>query len=75
MTEHNFSEYGKAQIREIVRDELWRANRPFWKQIWRAGWIVLDAVAKKWGFSFKSAFEKRMRGADGTSARGRNEPE
>ncbi len=61
MTESEFSEYGKEQIRQIVRDELRRVNRPFWEQVWRAAWIVLDAIAKRWAFSFKSAFEKRVR--------------
>lgn len=72
VTENDFSEYGKEQIRQIVREEVQRLNLPFWRQIWRVAWIVLDAVAKRWGFSFTSAFEKRIRGAGDREPRGRN---
>ena len=34
-------------------------EREFWLEVWRALWILLDAIAKRWAFRFDSALEKR----------------
>ena len=50
----NESEFGMMK----ERDQL---DRALWLQIWRALWIVLDAVAKRWAFHFEGPLDKRMK--------------
>ena len=36
-------------------------DRQFAKELWRALWIVLDALAKRWAFRFEDRLHKRVK--------------
>ena len=42
-------------------DETRRRDLEFAREVWRALWIMLDALAKRWGFGFEGPLEKRVK--------------